>query len=202
MSIDGSVSHWIRLLKAGELVAVQPLWERYFQQLVERARQRLGRTPRRAADEEDIALSAFDSFCRAAADGRFPRLDDRHDLWQLLLMVTERKVIDLVQYESRAKRSGRVLDEWTLTARGESGGKLPLDCLAGREPDPGLVAQVAEEYSRLLGLLGDTELRAVAEWKLEGYTIEEIAAKLGCVPRTVDRRLRLIRSIWEKEMTR
>jgi DNA-directed RNA polymerase specialized sigma24 family protein len=36
----------------------------------------------------------------------------------------------------------------------------------------------------------------VALWKMEGYANEEIAAKLGCVPRTVERRLRLIRSVW------
>jgi DNA-directed RNA polymerase specialized sigma24 family protein len=35
---------------------------------------------------------------------------------------------------------------------------------------------------------------------MEGYTIDEIAAKLGCVARTVDRKLRLIRRTWEKEI--
>jgi DNA-directed RNA polymerase specialized sigma24 family protein len=40
----------------------------------------------------------------------------------------------------------------------------------------------------------------VASWKLEGYTDEEIAARLGCVTRTVERKLARIRSIWAREM--
>jgi hypothetical protein len=35
---------------------------------------------------------------------------------------------------------------------------------------------------------------------MEGYTTEEIAAKLGYVPRTIERKLRLIRNLWENEV--
>jgi DNA-directed RNA polymerase specialized sigma24 family protein len=59
---------------------------------------------------------------------------------------------------------------------------------------------VAEEYGRLLGLLGDTNLQTVAMRKMEGFTVEEIGAELGRVPRTVKRWLRLIRQMWEKEL--
>src|SRR5262249_9504151 len=43
---------------------------------------------RAVRDGEDVALSAFNAFVRAAAAGRFPRLDDRSDLWQGVLVVT------------------------------------------------------------------------------------------------------------------
>jgi DNA-directed RNA polymerase specialized sigma24 family protein len=150
-----------------------------------------------------VALSAFDSFCRGAEQGRFPRLHDRSDLWQLLVVITDRKAIDLVQHERRARRGGgQVLDEGALAGANSSAEASPLHGIADREPSPEFAAQLAEECQRLLACLDDDELRAVALWKLEGYTIEEIAAKLGCVPRTVDRRLRLIRSTWEKESAR
>jgi DNA-directed RNA polymerase specialized sigma24 family protein len=201
MSSAGSVTLWLARLKAGDPAAAQPLWEKYFHELVERARQQLGHTPRRAADEEDVALSAFDSFCRAAARGRFPQLDDRHDLWQLLVVLTDRKAIDLIHRERRAKRGGgRVLDEGALTAGDGPGAETPLGRVEGPEPDPAFGVLMADACRRLLDQLQDPELRAVALWKMEGYTIEEIADKLGCVPRTVDRRLRLIRSAWEKEI--
>jgi DNA-directed RNA polymerase specialized sigma24 family protein len=48
--------------------------------------------------------------------------------------------------------------------------------------------------------LGDAELREIALAKMVGYTNAEIAAKLGCAEVTVERRLRLIRKTWEKEM--
>jgi DNA-directed RNA polymerase specialized sigma24 family protein len=68
------------------------------------------------------------------------------------------------------------------------------------EPTPAFAALVAEECQRLLDKLGDPELRSLALWRMEGYTIEEIAARLGCVPRTVERRLRVIRSLWSQEI--
>jgi len=72
--IEGSVTHWIGQLKAGNSAAAQPLWERYFQQLVYLARKKLQGSPRRASDEEDVALSAFASFCRAAENTASPPL--------------------------------------------------------------------------------------------------------------------------------
>ncbi|MCI0460437.1 MAG: ECF-type sigma factor [Gemmataceae bacterium] len=201
MSGTGSVSHWIAQLKAGEHAAAQPLWEAYYRQLVERARHKLHGTPRRAADEEDVVLSAFDSFCRAAAQGRFPRLEDRHDLWQVLVLITDRKACDLANHERRQRRGGgKVLDEAALAAADASDGDSPLARLLGAEPSPDFAAQVAEQCQRLLHALGDGELRQVALRKLEGYTIAEIAAQLGLVPRTVQRRLQLIRRLWEREL--
>ena len=88
MLSNGSVSHWIVQLKAGNQAAAQELWEDYFQRLVRLARRRLRGRSRRAADEEDVALSAFDSFCRGAEQGRFPRLTDRDNLWRLLVVIT------------------------------------------------------------------------------------------------------------------
>ena len=69
MRADASVTQWIGRLKAGDPDAAQKLWERYFRRLVGLARKKLRAAPRRAADEEDVALSAFDSFCRAAGQG-------------------------------------------------------------------------------------------------------------------------------------
>src|SRR4051794_14182513 len=89
---QGSVTLWVDGLKGGAAnAAAQPLWERYFDRLVHLARAGLRRNARGPADEEDVALSAFDSFCRGAAEGRFPRLEGRDDLWRLLVTITARK---------------------------------------------------------------------------------------------------------------
>jgi DNA-directed RNA polymerase specialized sigma24 family protein len=201
MSSDGSVSLWLSQLQAGEHAAAQQLWERYFRRLVGLARKKLRDTPRRAADEEDVALSAFDSFCRAAVQGRFPRLDDRDDLWRLLVTLTARKALQLARHETRQKRGGGAV-------RGESGISPPdgasaedagLEQVIGPEPTPEFAAQMAEQCQRLLEILGDGELRSIALWKLEGDTTEQIAARLNRVPRTVERKLGVIRTIWGKE---
>jgi DNA-directed RNA polymerase specialized sigma24 family protein len=193
MATKGSVSRWIDHLRAGDASAAQKLWERYFQRLVALARQRLEARYRRAADEEDVALSAFASFCRSAEDGRFPDLLDRDGLWRLLVVLVSRKAALQVRHAGRQKRGGG--------ADPAAAEEQELDQLLSREPTPELAAQVAEESRRLLACLGDRELEAVAVWRMEGYRNDEIAAKLGCTPRTVERKLRIIRGLWEREVS-
>jgi DNA-directed RNA polymerase specialized sigma24 family protein len=198
MSSAGSVTHWIGRLKEGDPAAVQKLWEGFFHRLVRLARSRLQSAPRRAADEEDVALSAFDSFCRGALEGRFPRLSDRDELWQLLVLLTARKASNLVRQERRQRRGGGRV--WNASALDEGAGEGPAFAnLIGREPDPEFAAQVAEECRRLLERLGDATLQAVAVWKMEGHTNEEIAGKLGRSLGTVERKLQLIRRTWQAE---
>src|SRR5262249_53254744 len=198
LSAYDSVSAWINQLKASnQEAAAQRLYERYFERLLKLARRKWAGAPRRAADEEDVVLSALDSFCRGAKLGRFPRLADRNDLWQLLLVITERKVIDLGQRERCPKRGGgKVHGEDALAQTASASGPAGLDRLAGREPAPDEVVQMAEELERLLERLGDAKLRLIAERRLAGYLEDEIAAELACDVRTVQRKLRLIRRIW------
>jgi hypothetical protein len=200
MSSEGSITHWLRLLQAGDHSAARPLWERYFPLLVARARLSLRGVPRRAADEEDVTLSAFDSFCRGAEEGRFPNLEDRHDLWRLLVLLTAGKVARLVRGEFRQKRGGgRVRPEADLIGVGAATGASVLEQVVGEEPTPEFAAQLAEECQQLLGRLGNDELRSIAVWQMEGYTVDEISAKLGHSSRTVARKLRLIRGLLREE---
>lgn len=195
MGSEGSVSRWIGQVKSGDPDAAQQLWERYYQRLVGLARTKLQGSPQRMADPEDVALSAFNSFFQGAGKGRFPQLTDRTDLWRLLIVITARKAFDLMTHENRQKRGGGA-----VRSEGALGLEGGLDDLMGREPTPEFASQVAEECRRLLELLDDDVLRNVALAKMEGYTNEEIASQLGCVVRTVERKLRVIRSLWSKEM--
>jgi DNA-directed RNA polymerase specialized sigma24 family protein len=190
MPTDDAVTIWLGRLQTGDADAVRPLWDRYFHRLVGLARKRLGHAPRRAADEEDVALSAFDSFCRNAERGRFPDLTDRESLWRLLAAFTVRKATRHVRDAARLKRGGGSLAE---------GGSDPLEEVFGGEPDPALAAEVAEECERLLGALGDADLKRVAVLRMDGHSVEEVAERIGCAPRSVKRKLQLIRSIWERE---
>ena len=188
---EGSITRWIGSLKAGDAAAARPLWEAFFRRLVGLAREHLRGTPRRALDEEDVALSAFDSFCAGAIRGRFPDLADRHNLWSLLVAVTRHKCVDAVRRETREKRGGKlVLSD------------LDANELFSREPSPEFAAELAEEFAFRLNRLdatGDTALRIVALARMEGDTIDEIATRLGCVRRTIERKLVLIERIWLEE---
>jgi len=195
---QGSVTHWIDDLKGGEEHATGRLWGRYFDHLARLARDRLRAVPRTVADEEDIALSAFDSFFAGLARGRFPRLDDRDDLWGILVTIAKRKVADHAERQKRQKRQkrggGQVLDEAALA--GVSGEGPAIGEFAGAEPTPEAVAETTEEVRRLFGLLPDESLRVIALLKMEGHTNEEIASRLDCALRSVERKLERIRNIW------
>jgi DNA-directed RNA polymerase specialized sigma24 family protein len=197
MDSEGEISRIVAELKAGQRDAARPLWEHYHRRLLGLARAELGGLPRRVTDEEDVALSAFDSFCRGAERGRFPQLEDRHDLWQVLGMITARKAADLHQHHRRKKRGGGQVrgDSALLDADAEGTG---LDGLAGDGPAPDLACAVAEECQRLLDSLPDNTLRLVALGKLEGYTNPELAERLGCSLATVGRKLERIRRIWKR----
>jgi DNA-directed RNA polymerase specialized sigma24 family protein len=201
--LEGSVTRWISALKAGDQDAAQPLWERYFDRLVRLARAKLreSRPGGADADEEDAALSAFNAFCRGAAAGRYPQLSDRDDLWRLLVTITAGKTIDQARRRGRHKRGGgRVVNEADLPAPGDTSQPGGLEDLAGPEPSPEFAALVVDQYRRLLHTLPDDGLRQVAVWRMEGYTVEEIATRLGCARRTVAYRLELIRATWQTEV--
>jgi RNA polymerase sigma factor (sigma-70 family) len=198
MSSDGSITHWIAELESGGSQATHALWERYFPQLVKMARQKLADSPCRVADEEDVALSAMDSFFDAARQGRFPNLMDRDDLWRLLLRMTVRKVVDLKRHETRQRRGGgRVYS-------GDDGGGSESDDgvfsgLIADTPTPEFAAIMAEEFQQRLGELTKPGQQELVLAKMQGFTNQEIAQQLGISIATVERRLRLIRTKWEQE---
>jgi DNA-directed RNA polymerase specialized sigma24 family protein len=194
-----TVTLWIEQLKEGDAKAVENLWGRYFAQLVELARSRLEGSPRAAADEEDVALSAFKSFCFGARRGQFPGLRDRDSLWSLLVGITAHKCVDQIRHENREKR--RVSGYSSATGFSRRGDE-PLSWIRSEQPTPEFAALVAEQFELLLVRLNDAndpDLIQIALAKMDGDSTTEIAAKFSCVPRTVERKLIVIRRLWERE---
>lgn len=200
MDDDDPITVWIGKLAGGDTHAAHLLWQRYFERLVGYARRKLDGRPRRVADEEDVALSAMHSFCRGLQAGQFHDLDDRQDLWRLLVTITARKAYGQMRSERTAKRGGGATrGESIFAGRGNNDGSLAVGWghICGPEPTPDLAVMVAENCNRLLECLPDESLRQIARWKLEGLDHEEMAERLGCVTRTITRKLERIREIWE-----
>jgi DNA-directed RNA polymerase specialized sigma24 family protein len=185
MSSTGSVTNLVKGLKAGDSAAIDGLLERYRARVTGLARKRLRGAPRMVEDEDDIANKALWSLCKGARDGKFPRLNDRQDLWGLLVVITIRKATDQIAFWNAAKRRP---PKATDQAVGD-------DDLIQRGPGPETLNILCEEYDRLLELLGNDVLRQIAEWSVAGFQVEEIAEKIGCSRTTVFRKLRLIKKI-------
>lgn len=199
MSDSKSVTQWIEDLKQGDESAAAHLWERYFQRMVLAARRKLGRRALAVADEEDVALSAFDSLCRGAAKGNFTRLKHRQDLWPLLLTITAQKSIDRIRWEKRQRRGGEknVLCDAELPKAGQL---KSMDEILSAGPTPEFLVLMEEQCSRLLSRLRDDTLRDIVKWKLEGHTHQGIADFLGISVHAVGRKVRMIRLAWSKEL--
>ncbi|WP_153559281.1 ECF-type sigma factor [Roseimaritima sediminicola] len=191
-----NVTHWIDRIKAGDSAAANHLWQGYFDRLVRAIRGRLQGQNLAVSDGEDIILSVFDSFYDAAAKGRFPDLTDRDDLWRLLLRMASRKVIDKRRRERRQRRGGAAVVGSLDRAAEEEGWAEVI----GNEPSPEMVLMMQESVEQLFSHLGVGQLREIAGAKLEGYSNAEIARRLGCSERTIERRLHLIREKYQQEL--
>ena len=135
------------------------------------------------------------SLCERAERGDLAGLAGRDELWRLLATVTLRKVAGQVRDAGRQKRGGGLVRGDSVYA--EAGG---LEQVAGTEPTPEFLHQLADEHRRLLDALDDDTLRSIALWKMEGWTGQEIAGKLGITRRSVERKVERIRELWKGEL--
>ena len=199
----GSVSQWISELAGSndsKCLAQQELWNRYFARLAGLARSRMPLDSRRAADEEDVALSALDSFFRRADGGEFPHLADRTGLWPLLARITVFKAIQRVEHERALKRGrARTIRESELQTN-TIAEPPTLEDIVGTDPTPELAVQLEEQFHRLMGGIKEEPLRRIAQLKLEGYQNTEIAKELKVGLRTIERKLARIRTMWTEEL--
>ena len=194
MSESKNVSHWINLIKDGDSVAAHQIWRHYFDRLVRRVRQNLRGHNRGVSDEEDVVVSVFESFYRAAENGHFPDLSDRDDLWRLLLTMSARKIVDKRRHDQRQRRGGGV----QVQSLGHGGDAIIQ--VIGDEPTPEMVLIMEESFERLIAHLGVGQLREIAVAKLEGLSNAEIAQRFECSERTIERRLHLIREKCQQEL--
>lgn len=202
MATDDDLTRWITRLADGDADAAALLWQQYFAKLVQYAKRKLDGLPRRADDEEDVALSAMNSFYQGMAGGRFPTVGNRDDLWKLLLTITARKACAHRRRHMAEKRGGGRVGGESVFLQGNPRADFEHDPgiadVLGKEPTPELTCMVMEDCHRLLDQLGDEKLRQIAIWTLEGYSTTEIADRLSCVRRSVERKLERVRGIWSQ----
>jgi hypothetical protein len=98
-------------------------------------------------------------------------------------------------------RANRRLKRGAGLVRGGSVFENDLDVCDESLVDPALLLEMDEQYQVLLNKLPSEILRTIAIRKLEGHDNEEIAVQLGVTARTIQRKLGLIRSFWQKPST-
>jgi DNA-directed RNA polymerase specialized sigma24 family protein len=195
VSSGQSITDLLPRLIEGDSIAERRVWDHFFANLCRIAHHRLAAGRVRVGDEEDVAISAFASVCRRLQRGDFPELNSRDDLWRLLVTVTERKAYKLLRAEHRQKRGGGKLNGESVFHNLDSSQAHGFDAIAAAQPTPEFEAAMAEIVRNMLSVLDD-QLRQIALLKVEGHRNEEIAVTLGRSVPTIERKLRLIRSMW------
>lgn len=189
MSDSNSLTNLYFKLQAGDEDAANRLFQECFVRLVMYAKSHLNGVPQKMADGEDVALSALNSFMKAAQLGRFPNFKDRDDLWKLLLRITRNKAVDLRRYENRRKVSGESIFQSAIS---EGAGIHEIPDNISEEAFATLLSETLEENLKLL----NDDLIQFTVAKLEGYTNQEIANRFNVTLRTVERKFHLIRRMW------
>jgi DNA-directed RNA polymerase specialized sigma24 family protein len=189
----GSITRLIPQLRQRDELAIERLWKRYVKRIHHAARPVVAGLAAGAGDEEDVAQSAFQSFCEAAATGLLPKLGGRNELWRLLFAFTRRKAVDRVRRETRRRRGGGAAAVNNVAA-------VDYACDSGFGPVQLVELQESlEELFRKLATFDDVRLMDVAMLRLEGLTNPEIADRLCCAVRTIQRKLLILERLWTEQ---
>ena len=101
-----------------------------------------------------------------------------------------------IERECREKRGGGRVSNASAVAGSEGNSSSDnFDWVPSAEPTAEFLAEVEEECERLLESLDDVRLRKLARLKLIGFTNREISSRMEISLRSVERKLRVIRTV-------
>jgi tRNA A-37 threonylcarbamoyl transferase component Bud32/DNA-directed RNA polymerase specialized sigma24 family protein len=181
--------------RQGDESAATELFRRYVSRLTVLARARIAPKIARRFDPEDVVLSAYRSFFLRARDGHFS-LAASGDLWRLLVTIVLRKLSRQAAHHTADMRS--VDRELALPEGGDSAWDLLRP--ASRTPTVEEAVAMAELVETCLAGL-EPRSRQVAEMRLQGFEIAEIAAATRRSERTIRRILEEFRDHLEYRLS-
>jgi RNA polymerase sigma factor (sigma-70 family) len=172
----------------GDEQAAAAIVERFTERLLALARSQLSERIARRVDAEDVVQSAYRTFFAGARDDRYV-LRHSGDLWHLLASITCHKLQHHVARHTAARRS---IEREAGFGRESSLLLLGAEVVA-RAPTPAEAAALVDELEHLLRPLKPLHRRMV-EMRLQGHSLEEIAAATERSERLVRRVLDQIKS--------
>jgi RNA polymerase sigma-70 factor, ECF subfamily len=191
MSALSGEKHLIDLWRQGDENAARQIVEGYLDRLVILARRHLHQRLAPRIDPEDIVQSVFRTFFSRVKDGQFV-FSEQDDLTKLLVRITLNKTLRQVAFHRAAKRNPG------LETANDEGHHDRLQGLLAVEPTPEATVAFIDQLEHLLGQLQPQE-RQILELRLQGYSNEEIAQKLGIYDRKIRRVIEHVRAIAKRD---
>jgi RNA polymerase sigma-70 factor (ECF subfamily) len=188
MTPDLSFRDCMDRLRGGDEEAARAVFERFARRLVGLASRRLPEVLRPKIDPEDVVQSVFRSFFARHQAGQFA-LEEWDGLWGLLAVLTARKCSGRLDHFLAACRDVR---RETKPAPAAAGDSAPTWQPAAAGPSPAEAAILDETLGQALAAVKEAQ-RPIVLLRLQGFRESEIAARVGCTERTVERVLKKVR---------
>jgi DNA-directed RNA polymerase specialized sigma24 family protein len=198
---DLPITEYLQALKAGDADSLNDILNAYWCQLVTHCDARLSRQLKTQQEGQDFAIQAFQNLAEGIKRGRWPRLENRTDLWQVLLQAANCRIRDFVRQQMATKRGGQ-LQRLGTGPNSPATGLVDLDQFPARDAfaaDAEQLVQLMLELShRLRGMT--THVRILVD-HLNNYTNQEIAIRHEISSRTVRRKLDEVLEILREELS-
>ena len=196
---DLPITEYLQAYKAGDSARLNDILNAYWCQLVAHCDARLSRRFRTQQEGQDFAIQAFQNLAEGIQRGKWPRLENRSDLWQVLLQVSNCRIKDYVRQQMATKRGGQMQ---RLGTGANSPATRPVDL--DQFPTRDSFVQDAEQLMQLMFELSHrlrgmpTHVRILVD-HLNNYTNQEIAIRHEISSRTVRRKLDEVLAILKEE---
>ena len=191
---DSGDQDLIQRLRDGSNTAAREVFDLYVQRLLGLAKRRIGARMNSRVDPEDVVQSVFRTFFSRMKNDQF-QISAEDDLFKLLVRITVHKTLRQIAHHKAAKR-----DPSQETAQGSDANEMLMQAMDA-EPTPETVVTFMDQLEHFLKQLPDQD-RQILELRLQGFSTEEIAEKLGSYDRKIRRVLERIRTVAIEEQAK
>jgi RNA polymerase sigma-70 factor (ECF subfamily) len=181
----------VRRLREGSNTAAREVFDRYVERLLGLAKRRIGARMNSRVDPEDVVQSVFRSFFSRMKNDQFV-IGAEDDLFKLLVRITVHKTLRQIAHHKAAKRNPS-----QETGQGSDAHEMLMQAMDA-EPTPETVVTFMDHLEHFMQQLPEQD-RQILELRLQGFSTEEIAEKLGSYDRKIRRVLERIRAVAEEQ---
>jgi DNA-directed RNA polymerase specialized sigma24 family protein len=189
----GSVSKWILGARQGDPVAIEQIVSRYFARLARSVRSMQDAQERQLKSGKDVSADILMKISRELSAGEHQELQNRNDLWVLLISIVEEYVIR--RRDGRQQHDDIFPLELPLTDYLNSCDQ-DLELMLSKGNKYGNLQAILDQMEDLVAMVKDPKSKEIASLKLQGLSNREIGSRLGIVAKTVDRKMKKIVSRW------
>lgn len=153
-------------------------------------------------DEQDIAQTVMRTLLRMIREGSNNVPEEGKEMLRFLTGIARHKLSDRQRKHFSKKNNEGKLIQGSALASGAEARTIGLDEIGITDISQSETArQIVDDLEELLTKLDRNDLKLLVQWALEGLTQKEMAERLGCALRTIEKKWQLIKTIAVKHLS-